>query len=129
MVLEVVGGEVFRVCVANLDTFGRVVVAGYAQLDYTWWNPWSWWTAWRDAPRLSVTAAAQASIGLLATHIGYLLPDEARLLHVWGRLTDFTLEHGLRPVVGRTFAFEELPEAHRFMESRQSEGKLVVRLE
>ncbi|NNL31288.1 MAG: zinc-binding dehydrogenase [Gemmatimonadetes bacterium] len=129
VVLEVVGGEVFRGCVASLDNFGRVVVAGYAELDYSWWNPWSWWTAWRDAPRLSVTKAAEGSIGLLATHIGYLLPDEQRLLDIWGALTAFTEEHDLRPVVGRTFAFEELPDAHRFMESRRSVGKLVVRVE
>lgn len=128
VVLEVVGGDVFRTCLARLDNFGRVVVAGYAGLDYSWWNPWSWWTAWRDAPRLDIQDAAEASIGLLATHIGYLLPDEARLLAIWDALTDFTLEHGLRPVVGRSYAFEELPEAHRFMESRRSVGKLVVRV-
>lgn len=129
VVLEVVGGDVFRVCRDSLDNFGRVVVAGYAQLDYSWWNPWSWWTAWRDAPRLSVTRAAEGSIGLLATHIGYLLPDEDRLLGIWRDMTSFTRDHDLRPVVGRTYAFEELPEAHRFMESRQSIGKLVVTLE
>ena len=126
VLLEVVGGDVYRTCVDGLDTFGRVVVAGYAQLDYAWWNPWSWWTAWRDAPRMSVTDAAEGSIGLLATHIGYLLPDEARLVSIWEVLTAFTLEHDLRPVVGRTFAFDELPEAHLFMESRRSVGKLVV---
>lgn len=129
VVLEVVGGDVFRTSLASLDNFGRLVVAGYAQLDYSWWNPWSWWTAWRDAPRLGVTRAAEASIGLLATHIGYLLPDEERLLSIWADLTAFTREHDLRPVVGRTYAFDELPEAHRFMESRQSIGKLVVRVE
>lgn len=129
VVLEVVGGDVFRGCVDRLDNFGRVVVAGYAGLEYSVWNPWSWWTAWRDAPRLSVSTAAEASIGLLATHIGYLLPDEERLARIWQALTAFTLQHDLRPVVGRTFAFEELPEAHRFMESRGSVGKLVVRFE
>lgn len=126
VVLEVVGGDVFRTCLARLDNFGRIVVAGYAQLDYSWWNPWSWWRAWRDAPRLNVSSAAKASVGLLATHIGYLLPDEERLLAIWTALTDFTADHDLRPVVGRTYPFEELPEAHRFMESRKSVGKLVV---
>lgn len=126
VVLEVVGGDVYRTCLGHLDNFGRLVVAGYAELDYSWWNPWSWWTAWRDAPSLDIRDAAEASIGVLATHIGYLLPDEERLLSIWSDLTRFTVEHGLRPVVGRTYAFEELPEAHRFMESRKSVGKLVV---
>ncbi|MDX1494912.1 MAG: zinc-binding dehydrogenase, partial [Longimicrobiales bacterium] len=102
VVLEVVGGDVYRSCLSSLDAFGRLVVTGYAQLDYSWWNPWSWWTAWRDAPRLDIKEAAEGSIGVLATHIGYLLPDEARLMAIWTGLTDFTRLHGLRPVVGRT---------------------------
>jgi NADPH:quinone reductase-like Zn-dependent oxidoreductase len=127
VVLETVGGDVYRACLERLAPFGRLVVAGYAGLDYRLWNPLSWWRAWRGAPRVDVMEAAVASTGVMATHIGYLLPDEERLLRVWAALTDFTREHGLRPVVGRTFGFEELPEAHRFMESRESEGKLVVR--
>jgi NADPH:quinone reductase-like Zn-dependent oxidoreductase len=123
-----VGGEVFRACRDRLANFGRIVVVGYAGLDYKLWNPLSWWRAWKDAPRQSVTGAAVASTGLLATHIGYLLPDEERLLSVWSALTDFTRTHGLKPVVGSTFAFEDLPEAHRFMESRSSVGKLVVQV-
>ena len=75
---------------------------------------------------MNVMKAAMASTGVMATHIGYLLPDEERLLRIWHALTEFTRTHGLRPVVGRTFSFEELPEAHRFMESRGSVGKLVV---
>ena len=126
VVLETVGGDVYRACLARLANFGRLVVVGYAELDYSLWNPLSWWRAWRGAPRMNVMKAAMASTGVMATHIGYLLPDEERLLRIWGDLTDFTRRHGLRPVVGRTFGFEELPEAHRFMESRESVGKLVV---
>lgn len=128
VVLEVVGGEAFRACNARLAPFGRMVVVGYAQLDYSKWNPVTWWSAWRDAPRIRVAEAAVASTGLLATHIGYLLPDEPRLHEVWSALTDFVETHGLRPIVGSTWAFEDLPEAHRFMESRASVGKLVVRV-
>ncbi len=127
VVLEVVGGEVYRACLARLAPFGRLVVAGYAGLDYTLWNPLSWWRAWRDAPRMRTMDAAVASVGVLATHIGYLLPDEERLLGVWSELTAFTREHGLRPIVGGVYDFADLPEAHRFMESRASVGKLVVR--
>ena len=128
VVLEVVGGDVFRACNGRLANFGRLVVVGYAQLDYSKWNPLSWWRAWHDAPKLKVMDAAVASTGLLATHIGYLLPDEERLLSVWSALTEFVEAHGLRPIVGSTWDFEELPEAHRFMESRASTGKLVVRV-
>ena len=126
VVLETVGGEVYRACLLRLAGFGRLVVVGYAGLDYSVWNPFSWWRAWRGAPRMNVMKAAMGSTGVMATHIGYLLPDEERLLRIWRELTAFTREHDLRPVIGRTFAFEEIPEAHRFMESRESVGKLVA---
>jgi NADPH2:quinone reductase len=129
VVLEVVGGEVYRACLDALAPFGRLVVAGYAGLDYSLWNPLSWWRAWRDAPRLSITDAAVASVGVMATHVGYLIDDEARLVRTWTALSDFTRRHGLRPQVGATFPFEELPEAHRLMESRRSRGKIVVRVD
>ena len=128
VVLELVGADVFRACRRRLAPFGRLVVAGYAALDYRWWNPWSWWTAWKGAPRMDVSAAARDSVGVLATHVGYLLPDEARLTAVWSALTDFAAAHDLRPVVGATYAFEDLPEAHRLMESRRSVGKILVEL-
>jgi NADPH2:quinone reductase len=126
VVLETVGGDVYRTCLGRLANFGRLVVVGYAGLDYSLWNPLSWWRAWRGAPRMNVMKAAMASTGVMATHIGYLLADEARLLRIWRELTGFTRAHGLRPIVGRTFRFDELPEAHRFLESRASVGKLVV---
>jgi len=128
VILESVGGEVYRACLRRLAPFGRIVVIGYAGLDYALWNPLSWWRAWRGAPRMNVMKASMMSTGVLATHIGYLLPDAARLHRIWAALTEFCQHHGLRPIVGRTFAFEELPEAHRFMESRASVGKLVVRV-
>ncbi|NIR38764.1 MAG: zinc-binding dehydrogenase, partial [Actinobacteria bacterium] len=126
VVLEVVGSDVYRALLARLAPFGRIVVAGYAGLDYRRWNPLSWWRAWRGVPRLDVVKASSSSIGVSATHLGYLLADEARLRAVWAELSEFTRAHRLRPVVGRTYGFEELPEAHRFMESRRSVGKLVV---
>jgi len=128
VVLETVGGAVYRACLDRLARFGRLVVVGYAGLDYKLWNPFSWWTAWRGAPRLDVMKAAEASTGVLAMHLGYLLPEEERLLGIWAALTDFTVKHDVRPVVGATYPFEDLPEAHRFMESRRSVGKLVVRV-
>lgn len=128
VVLETVGGEVFRRCFASLAPFGRIVVVGYASMNLKKWNPLTWWRTWRDAPRAGVQELAVASAGILASHLGYLLDDEARLLRVQGDLVDFMRKHGIRPVVGATFPFDDVAEAHRFMESRQSVGKIVLRM-
>ncbi len=128
VVLEVVGGEVFRAVWPVLAPFGRVVVAGFASLALQRWNPLSWLRTWRDLPRADLRSLAPASHGLMATHIGYLLDDSPRLARVWGELMTFVAAHGIRPVVGATFSFDEMPEAHRLMESRASTGKIVVRI-
>lgn len=128
VVLEVVGGEVYRTCLASLAPFGRLVVIGYAGLDYSRWKPWTWWRAWRGKPRADVMQLALGSKGVLASHIGYLLSDRARMDEVWTGLVAFARKHDIRPVVGHIFSFEHLPEAHRLMESRNSVGKIVVTL-
>ena len=127
VVLEVVGGEVLRAVWPVLAPFGRVVVAGFASLSLQRWNPLSWLRTWRDLPKADIRSLAPPSHGLMATHLGYLLDDPPRLARVWGELMAFVLAHGVRPVVGATFSFEEMPEAHRLMESRRSIGKIVVR--
>jgi NADPH:quinone reductase-like Zn-dependent oxidoreductase len=128
VVLELVGGEVCRKSLRLLAPFGRLVVAGFASLDLDKWNPLSWWRTWRAIPRADVRAMAAGSYGVLAMHIGYLLPERARLTALWADLTAFAAEHRIRPVVGAVFAFDEVAEAHRRLESRQNVGKVVIRV-
>jgi NADPH:quinone reductase-like Zn-dependent oxidoreductase len=128
VVLEVVGGDVFRAVWPVLAPFGRVVVAGFASLALQKWNPLSWLRTWRDLPKADIRSLAPASAGLMGTHIGYLLDDPPRLARVWGELMAFVAAHGIRPVVGATFSFDEMAGAHRLMESRRSVGKIVVRM-
>jgi NADPH2:quinone reductase len=128
VVLELVGGEVHRQSLRLLAPLGRVVVAGFASLDLRWWSPLSWWRTWRDLPRANVRQMATGSWGMLATHVGYLLEHRERLATLWRDLTGFVARHGIRPVVGATFPFEEVGRAHALMESRASVGKIVVRL-
>ena len=128
MVLELVGGEVFRAVWPVLALFGRVVSAGFASLSLQRWNPLSWLRTWRDLPKADIRSLAPASHGLMATHIGYLLADPPRLARTWEELMSFVTKHGVRPVVGATFPFEQMSEAHRLIESRQSVGKIVVRV-
>jgi NADPH2:quinone reductase len=129
VVFEVVGGDVYARSLGLLAPTGRLVVAGFATyLDVRPWNPLTLWRAWRAAPRVNVRELAMRSNGVLATHIGYLLDQPERLLAIWRALREFAAAHALRPVVGATFAFDEMAKAHALMESRSSTGKIVVRL-
>jgi NADPH2:quinone reductase len=128
VVLALVAGEPYRAALRSLAPFGRVVVAGVAGLQLERWNPLSWWKAWHDLPRPDVRRMAVGSYGVLATHLGYLLRHSERLPRVWSELSAFLETQRIRPLVGAEFAFERMPEAHALMESRESVGKIVIRL-
>ena len=128
VVLEVVGGDIFRKSLEVLNPFGRVAVIGFASLNLNKLNPFSWWKTWKDIPRVKIDAMATASQVVGASHLGYLLKDTERMMRIWTDLSLFTLEHGLKPVVGHEFKFEEMAEAHTLMESRNSHGKIVVHI-
>ncbi len=128
VVLEVVGGEVFRKSMELLNPFGRLVVTGFASLNLNKLNPLSWWKTWRAIPRVNIGAMATASQVVGASHLGYLLNDPKRMNQLWSDLTAFVTQHGIKPVVGHEFKFDEMPAAHALMESRQSTGKIVVHL-
>jgi len=128
VVLEVVGGDVFRKSMELLNPFGRLVVIGFASLNLNKLNPFSWWQTWKDIPRVKIDAMATASQVVGASHLGYLLEDKERLNRVWNDLTNFVTEHNLKPIVGHEFKFDEMPAAHALMESRGSTGKIVIHL-
>ncbi len=128
VVLEVVGGEVYRRSIALLNPFGRLVQIGFASLNLNKWNPLSIYRTLRAVPRVNVSKMAERSYAVGASHLGYLLKDPQLMSSVWQDLTSFVTERRLKPIVGHEFNFDQMAEAHRLMESRQSTGKIVVRV-
>ncbi len=127
-VLETVGGEVFKKSMKLLDTFGRLVVIGFASMNLKIWNPISWIRTYIDAPKVNMMNMAIESKGVFASHIGYLTENESLTASIWEELHAFTIDNKLKPVVGKVFQFSDLPDSHNFMESRDSVGKIVVKI-
>lgn len=127
-VLEVVGGDVFKKSVKSLNTFGKLVVVGYASIPFKKWNPLTWYATWKHAPKLDIMKMAAFSTGIMATHIGYLTEKPDISKSAWTELSDFIEKHQIKPVVGKTFHFDQLAEAHKWVESRENVGKTVVLL-
>lgn len=126
VVLELVGGEVFRKSYDLLKPFGRMAVAGFASIPLKKWNPLTWWPTWKAAPKARLMDMAKRSIGMHATHIGYLIEQPELVLENFNAMAEFVREHGIRPVVGREFEFADAAKAHAFVESRESFGKVVL---
>jgi len=128
VVLEMVGGEVNRQSYKFLNFFGRLIVVGYASLNPKLWNPVSWWRTWRDIPRVDLMEIAMKSAGTMATHLGYLLKDPQKLSQVYDRMKKFLLVHNIKPVISRVFPLEDAGKAHAFIQSRQSTGKVLLKI-
>ncbi len=126
IVLELVGGDVFKKSYALLKPFGRMVVAGFASIPLVKWNPFSWIKTVRMAPKAKVMDMAKRSIGIYATHIGYLINNPELVVENFEEGRKFMIRHKIRPVIGKEFNFDQIPEAHAFMESRASYGKIVI---
>jgi NADPH:quinone reductase-like Zn-dependent oxidoreductase len=54
--------------------------------------------------------------------------DEERLNKAKAFVTDGLEKGDLRPIVGKVFKFDEIVEAHRYMESNSQVGKIVVEI-
>jgi NADPH2:quinone reductase len=129
IILEMVGGNVFKENLKLLNPFGRMVIAGFAGINFKKWNPLTWLQTWQDMPKASVMYLAENSIGFLATHLGYLLNQPELLKRKYVQLVSFVEEHKIRPQIGEVFDFESLPKAHEYIESRTSTGKVLVRVD
>ncbi len=129
VVLEMVGGQVFKKSLDIVNPFGRVVVAGFASLDLKKWNPVSWIKTWRDIPRVKVGDLAKKSIAVMSSHLGYLLEEEPEQMEdILNDLKKFVEQHDIKPIIGKVFSFNDAPEAHKYIESRKSVGKVLLKI-
>lgn len=128
VVLELVGGDTFKKVKGLLHPFGRIVIAGVASIKWSKTNPLSWASALQKIPRFDIRKMAVGSNGILATHIGYLIKNKALSLQLWEELSAFTQAHQIKPVISHIFDFDQLPQAHEYIESRKSYGKVVVKV-
>jgi NADPH2:quinone reductase len=125
VVLEMAGGRVYREALQHIAPMGRVVIAGASAAFPRTRNPLALLASLRNLPRPSILDMLRRSYGVMSFHVGWLL-DGGSVAPQWRDLVTFTESHGITPVVGRELAFEEIGDAHRFLEQRHNVGKVVV---
>jgi NADPH2:quinone reductase len=126
VVWDSVGGKTFRQSLALLGAGGRMVAYGASSLS--------------DASHTFQRMVRGLSFGIYHP-VRFLMPSQAligvNMLRIADERPDIlarclkavvagTANGALRPVVGGKFAVQKLAEAHRFLESRQSSGKVAV---
>ncbi|HKY44232.1 MAG TPA: NADPH:quinone oxidoreductase family protein [Pyrinomonadaceae bacterium] len=111
LILEAVGGDVFRRSLAILPSLGRLVVFGAASKDV------------QPVDTLKLLFRSHSVIGLHLNAIferPHLLQESVKQLLGW-------IEQGkLKMQVGHTLPLANIREAHELISSRQSYGKIVL---
>lgn len=127
LVLDAVGGTLFRPLWRLLDLSGRYVLYGFAQAGTP--GGISYLRGARGLLAMGLLrpyTMVSANLTLAGFNLS-VVPNQVPLLREnAGRLLELWREGAIRPVVGERFGFDRLPDAHRLVASRGSVGRVVV---
>lgn len=113
VVFDPVGGPSFEPLTASMARGGILLEYGVLSADPT------------PFPLLTVLSKSLTLKGFLYTEV---VSDDSILERAKTFITDGLLSGALKPVIARTFAFADIQDAHRFLESNEQIGKVVVTL-
>jgi NADPH:quinone reductase len=112
VVLDAVGGEVFKRSIATLNPLGTIVGIGFAD---GWWDP------------LDTALMVGRNLALHGFYLGRLMklrPDVVR--EAVAEVVALWEAGAVKPLVGATFPLDRAADAHRLIEERKSVGKVVL---
>jgi NADPH2:quinone reductase len=112
VVLDAVGGEIFKRSIGVLNPLGTIVGVGFAD---GWWDP------------LDTALMVGRNLSLQGFYLGRLMKLRPEVVQEATREVVSLWEAGtVKPVVGATFPLDRAPDAHRLIEERRSVGKVVL---
>jgi len=111
VVFDPIGGPSFEPLTAAMSRGGLLIEYGALSHEPT------------PFPLFTVLSKSLTLRGYLVHEI---IGDPARLAAAKAFILDGLTSGSLRPVIARTFAFDQIVEAHRFLESNEQFGKIVV---
>jgi len=127
VVLDPIGGRSFATSYRLLAPLGRLVLYGVSAVAPG--ERRNWWQVARAViamPAFRPLSLMAHNRGVFGLNLGHLW-GEQRQLGAGMQMLLQELESGrLRPVIAKTFPLERADEAHRFLQSRVSVGKVVL---
>jgi len=125
LVLDAVGGESFEKSYRLLRPAGRLMVFGFsASMGESGVSYLKAAASYLKMPKFDPLQMFRENRAVMGVHLGRL---PLFIIHPeYDALFKYFTEGRLHPYVGKTFPLAEAPEAHRFMHSRQSIGKVLL---
>jgi NADPH:quinone reductase-like Zn-dependent oxidoreductase len=127
VILDPIGGRSFTASYRMLAPLGRLIVFGLsAAAPGERRNVWRAFQAWMSTPRFNPLSLMNRNRGVFGLNLGHLWDERRQLASLMEMLISELRAGRLRPVVARTFPLERAADAHRFIQSRQNIGKVVL---
>jgi NADPH:quinone reductase-like Zn-dependent oxidoreductase len=81
---------------------------------------------WVATPRFNPMSLINRNRGVFGLHVGHLFEERRQLAPLMEMLLAELQAERIRPIVAKTFPLERAGDAHRFIQSRQNIGKVVL---
>ena len=129
VVLDSVGGRVLRKGWKLLAPMGRYVLFGFAAVaDKKGVPKMKAVIEVASTPLIYPQSIVHRNVSLMGFNLYFLLDKASFLQKTMKKLLGWYAKGVLKPVVGAVYPFEKIQEAHEFLQSRRSVGKVVVTL-
>jgi NADPH:quinone reductase-like Zn-dependent oxidoreductase len=127
VILDPIGGRSFSASYRMLAPLGRLVIFGLsAAAAGERRSAWRAFRAWRNTASFRPMSLINRNYGVFGLHLGHLWGEGRALAPLMTMLMSELAAGRLTPVVARTFALEHAADAHRFIQSRQNIGKVIL---
>ena len=130
IVLDPVGGKTFKKSLRLLAPGGRIICYGVADLlaggrknilKIGW--------KYLSLPRVKVLDLIQSNRCIFGLSLNRFIDQSAYIIPVLSELIKFYVDGLIKPILSRIFNYNECAEAHAFLESGKSCGKLILKFE
>ncbi len=127
VILDPIGGRSFVASYRMLAPLGRLIMYGLsAAVPGERRSVLRAFSAWRATPRFDPLSLINRNRGVFGVHIGHLWDERRQLAPLMDMLISELRAGRIAPVLARTFPLERAGDAHRFIQSRQNIGKVVL---
>ena len=127
VILDPIGGRSFVTSYRMLAPLGRLIIFGLsAAAPGERRSLFRALTAWLANPRFDPMSLINRNRGVFGLHVGHLWSERRQLAPLMEMLMIELRAKRIRPVVARTFPLQDATAAHRFLQSRQNIGKVVL---
>jgi NADPH:quinone reductase-like Zn-dependent oxidoreductase len=127
VILDPIGGRSFTASYRMLAPLGRLIIFGLsAAAPGERRSLWHALQAWLSTPRFDPLSLMNRNRGVFGLNVGHLWNERRQVAPLIEMLISELRAERLKPVVARTFPLERAADAHRFIQSRQNVGKVVL---